>query len=278
MTGGAVDYITSHRTPVIGNEGGWYDSPMFFPQMATAEAMALSTMGSIARQVIPHGHKKLATAMCAEVQGCANYDRIFAEHARAMGFDHVYRGRPSLVQPDYTAECLSARNAGADVMVMLLDTNSLSRMSGSCVRQGYRPVVATNATLVADHLKDDDNLAGLVTGSMVFSWFQSGSPAVDEYRQALRDHGSGMVSGVGSAMGWTVGKLLEKAAADLSEPPTSQAILDGLWSIKNDTLGGLTAPLTFTKDKPGAAPACSFDLVIQKGAWVTPDRFELHCL
>jgi hypothetical protein len=74
------------------------------------------------------------------------------------------------------------------------------------------------------------------------------------------------------------GKLFEKAAAGLPEPPTSEAILRGLWGIRSETLGGLTQPLTFTEGKPSPQdPSCGWDIVIEKRVWRSPDAFQVHC-
>ncbi|MCA1843058.1 MAG: hypothetical protein LC792_07670, partial [Actinobacteria bacterium] len=77
--------------------------------------------------------------------------------------------------------------------------------------------------------------------------------------------------------GWTAGKLLEKAATRLVEPPTTEAILTGLWSVKEDTLGGLTYPLTYVKDRPMARRSCWFNMAIKNGTWVSPDNYRLNC-
>ena len=59
---------------------------------------------------------------------------------------------------------------------------------------------------------------------------------------------------------------------------TGFAILAGLWSLRGDTLGGLTGPLTFVEGQPAKSPACWFHLTIQDSVWTTPDGFQLHCL
>jgi branched-chain amino acid transport system substrate-binding protein len=82
---------------------------------------------------------------------------------------------------------------------------------------------------------------------------------------------------MGPALGWTAGALLEKAGTALGEPPTSEALLAGLWSIKEDTLGGITSPLTFVKNQPPSPKACWFNFELRQRTWVSPDKFTLHC-
>jgi branched-chain amino acid transport system substrate-binding protein len=280
LTGqGSVDYINSKGVPVIGTSGGtvWsYSSPMYFPQASDGDPFLLMGLAALADQV--KDKKKLATVTCAEATACGDADRLFAENAKKFGYNHVYRARASIAQPDYTAECLAARNAGADVYMVVLDGNSVSRFAAACARQAYKPQFSTIVTIVLDRFKDDPNLGSIAASSHVFPYFQTGTPATDEFQAAFKAYGGGLSNGVGVAAGWTAGKLLEKAAARLPEPPTTQAILAGLWSIKNDNLGGLTYPLTFTEGKPATPRGCWFNTAVKDGKWISPDGYRLRCL
>lgn len=273
-------YITAKRIPVIGSETGseyFYRSPMYFPQASHGLETFGAALQAAAQQAVPAGKVKLATLACVETQVCADGERVWAAEAQAVGFQLVSRSRPSLTQPDFTAECLAARNAGAQVVMVGLDTASIGRVAASCARQGYRPVYATLSALIADRMKTDANLDGMVGSSNVFPYFQSGTPASDEYQQAMRDYGPHVEPGAAPATGWVSAKLFEKAAAHLPEPPTADAVLAGLWTLRDDTLGGLTQPLTFVKDQPAKRLRCWFTLTIHNGAWVSPDLYQQHC-
>lgn len=280
ITGGpSVEYINSKRVPVIGTDGGenWpFTSPMYFPSSSTGDALYGTFLPSLAQVVIPEGKKKLGTVVC-ELSTCQEIEKVLLRDAKPVGFDHAYRGQASVAQPDYTAECLAARNAGVDVMFLILDTNSITRFVASCTRQGYRPRYGAATALVADRFKDDPNFEGFVAGTPVFPYFQTSTPASNEFQQARAAYGKGMALHIGLGVGWTSGKLLERAAASLPEPPTSQALLEGLWSIRNDTLGGITMPLTFTRDKPPVPLSCWFLIQVRKGEWTTPNGFKQQC-
>jgi branched-chain amino acid transport system substrate-binding protein len=281
LTGqGSVDYVTKKRIPVIGTDTAtpWaYASPMYFPQTSVGDAATFGVFAGIADQLVPAGKTKLATIACVEAQFCADADRLFAATGHDLGFEGVYRARSSLAQPDFTAECLSARNAGAQVFLVFLDSASLTRVAAACARQGFRPTYATASGLVADRLKDDPNLDGMVAGTNVFPSFQSGTPATDEYQRAMRTFGEGTALGEGPPLGWAAGKILERAGANLGEPPTSAALLQGLWSIKDETLGGLVAPVTFIADQPVTPRPCWFTIVVARRAFTSPDGFRQRC-
>ena len=277
----SVDYVTSKRVPVIGSEGGsawFYESPMFFPTFSSADYMYAGTINGVAQQLVPAGIKKFGTVVCAEpIQACVDADRVWASQAAGLGIELVYRGKASLAQPDFTAECLNARNSGAEAVLLAMDSSSVQRLAASCTRQGFRPRYAVMAGIVLDRFKDDRNLDAMAASSPVFPYFQSGTPATDEFQAALRTVGKGLPPGIGLASGWVTGKVFEAAIAHLPEPPTSAAVLAGLWTIKNNDLGGLTQPLTFVENSTAPPMTCWFNLAINSGAWRSFDNYKLNC-
>jgi branched-chain amino acid transport system substrate-binding protein len=55
---------------------------------------------------------------------------------------------------------------------------------------------------------------------------------------------------------WSGLQLLAKASANLPDAPTKDDVLNGLYSLKDETLDGLLAPVTFTKGQPAAPRDC----------------------
>lgn len=278
---GSMAYVESKQIPVIGTETGspWvYQSAMYFPQAPSGDALVLSVLFGLAQRLVPLGKTKLGTVSCAEAQSCRDFGRIFAENAAEVGFQPVYRGQSSLTQPDFTAECIQARNAGVEVFHVAMDTNSVGRVAASCARQGYRPIYNVPASPLADRFKDDPNFDGMIGIMHHFPYFQRGTPATDEYQAAMATYGQSITPGVAAATGWVAAKLFERAAANLPESPSSADVLRGLWSIKDDTLGGLTKPLTFVEGKPAAqSPACWFTTELKNKVWKSLDGFRMSC-
>jgi branched-chain amino acid transport system substrate-binding protein len=250
---------------------------MYFPQASTSKDLYRTFSASVGAWVAATGRKKVGTLNCVESEECTRVEEVFAADAKVFGYEHVYKAKASLAQPDYTAECLAARNAGVEFFFVNLVQTGTRRVAAACARQGYNPPMGTSAPGQADSQKDDPDLDGLLVASHVFPYFQSGTPATDEFQAAMRTYGNGAQAGVGPAMGWVAGKVLEKAGAMLPEPPTSAGILAGLWSLKNDTLGGLTMPLTFIENKPPPHQSCWWDMHIANGKWVSPDQYKMHC-
>jgi branched-chain amino acid transport system substrate-binding protein len=274
-------YINSKGVPVIGSEGSadyFYDFPMFFPQQSHGGGFFYGVVPALASQAVAQNKKRLGTVVCVEAQRCADGANVWAKYAAENGLELVYQARISLAQPEFSAVCLAARNANVQSMIFMADQNTLGRLSSSCARQGYFPLFGIPSAVSDASQADNPNLAGMAANTSLFPYFQSNTPATQEFQEAIRIvGGKGFPIGNGAPMGWVAGKLLEKAGAQLSEPPTAQSLLKGLWSIKNDTLGGLTLPLTFAENQLPVRKACWFTTVIVDGKWTSPNGFRLDC-
>jgi len=121
------------------------------------------------------------------------------------------------------------------------------------------------------------DLDALTVNANGFPYFICGDPATTEFCDAQRKYGPVQVYGIGNSIGWTAGKAFEFAAQHVSDNPTSAEILNGLWSFKNETLGGLTHPLTFTKGQNAPRMPCWWQLILDKGKWTAPNGMKVAC-
>jgi len=276
----SVQYLTQKRVPVVGSElgGQWfYTSPMFFPQTSSGLALTYVNIAGIAGYLVPKGKTKVATLTCEEAQFCTDANRIWPQQAPSVGFQVVSQGRASLAQPDFTSECLSAKNAGAQVLLMAMDTNSVGRVASSCARVDFHPVLSFATTVTVDRMKSDPNLDGTVLSLPLAPWFQNNVPDVAQYRDTMARFSPGNTPTASGENGWAAAKLFEQAETRASDPTTSAGILDGLWSIKNETLGGLIPSTTFTKDQDAPQVKCWTVVVITGGQFTAPEGGQMHC-
>src|SRR5205823_1536871 len=144
-------------------------------------------------------------------------------------------------QPDYTAECLNARSAGAEVFVPVIDGNSINRLAQSCARQDYKPKFFISAP-VDPPVPELEGAIGLVPS---FPWFaKDESPAAREFADAMQKYPPGARNSF-TSFGWASGKLLEAGAAKVDDVPPTAGLLTALWAMRGQTLGGLAPALTF---------------------------------
>jgi ABC-type branched-subunit amino acid transport system substrate-binding protein len=275
-----VQYLESVGVPAIGSEGGsgwFYDSPMYFPQMTSGPALLEATLRVAAPELVGSGATRLGTISCQEAQFCTDADRMWnGGLASEVGLQPVFRRSASLAQPSFISECLAAENAGVQVFAVAMDVNSVTRLAKDCAGQGFRPIYLYALSTLTLNQKDDPNLAGAHVVLPLAPWFLD-TPALEEFRGALEQFAPGLKATTVSLEGWTTGKLLEAAGVALPAEPTSQDLLDGLWALQGDTLGGLTGGLTFNQGAPAPPVVCGSLVTIAPGAFESPTGTELRC-
>ena len=281
LAGGDLSYVSQKRVPIIGHEAGTeeaYGNAMVFTPYPSGLTYAYGLIAGFAQAVVPQGKTKLATVACSDVKLCDLFDRTWnGPAAKELGFENVYRARPSLTQPDYTAECLSARQKGAQVILGAIDNNSYLRLANACARQNYKPVIGVADQLALPSVAADPAMDGNVVITKVAPWPDTAVPGTAELHQAFAQVASGVQVNGAHAGGWVTAKTFEAAARNLPDPPTSADVLDGLWAIDGDTLGGMTFPLTFAKDQPSPRRACWGLALIQDRKFVPPANGKLKC-
>jgi branched-chain amino acid transport system substrate-binding protein len=127
-------------------------------------------------------------------------------------------------------------------------------------------------------LVSDSALNGLLAGQTDFPWIDSYTPAQATYQQAVKAYDPGLAGSATTAAEWTAGMLAVAADKDLGATPTSAQFLQGLWSIKNDNLGGLAPPLTFNQNAAATPSNCYFLMGIQNGQFVDLDNGNTQCV
>ena len=282
-----ASFAQSHSVPVVGSEEGgpaWYQNPYMFP---TSPDQRAGLWGAV-RIAKNAGATKVATIVCVESPAvCSSTDQLFTQYAQEDGVQVVYHGQVSLTQPDYTADCLQTRSSGAQLVFMALDDNSVIRFTQSCARQGYNPIWMTG--IGDDSMAKFPQLDGMLSAIGTFPWtLHSGSPGLVEYYRALQQYAPTLLSNgfTTQSWGWTSAKVLQEAitlgTAHLkpSDKVTSQNILTGLWSMRNDTVDGLLPgqlARTYIQGKPTDTVYCAFEMKVAGGQWTAPQGLTPIC-
>jgi branched-chain amino acid transport system substrate-binding protein len=261
-----LPYLEQQRIPMIGSSNGSEaadHSPMVFNPQTGAD---LGTAWSYPLALTSQSDKRnVAVLYCSEASTCVNQYNGVKRIAPEAGMRIVYAGQMSIAQPDYTAQMLAARNAGADVVMCICDPPTQIRMIRSAHRQEWRPVFSATYSMDQEQIKaGGDDVEGLLASATTVPY--STSPKMKAYLDAVsRFVPGGAVGGVGAAA-WVQGKLLERIASFVSaEPPTRQAILQGLASLERETLGGLVPPITFPVGDRDRVNLCVVPLRFERG-------------
>ena len=259
----SIDYLNQKRVPVIGDSGAaqwYYESPMFFPQFTTGRPYVEAMIRAAAAETVPQGKKKLAILNCQEAQFCVDADKLWPELAPKLGYELVFRRQTSLAQPDYTAECLAAKNAGAEVFGLAMDGNAIGRVASACGRSGFKPIYFIHHSTLLKEQASDPNTAGILVPIPARAYFDKTNAKVARYQQALARYAPGEEIRQNSFAGWVAAEAFELAANRAPDPITSAGILEGLWTFNGETLDNITLPLVYPREGKTPQKICWYTL------------------
>jgi branched-chain amino acid transport system substrate-binding protein len=264
-------YLNQVHVPLIGGDG-LYDTlvqqtPMVFPAGSPFATMT----NSLATHLAGAGFKKIALFYCVEVVICSIFDQNLRSQVPAAGSTLVAEGSVSLTQPSFTSQCATAKQAGADEIIAGVEAASVIRFADSCKNSlGYTPQFSNLSIAANQEMANDPNLEGLIVPLGTFPWSDNSTPGAQLYHKLVAQYGPAIAQNASDASVWASGMLAVAASRNLGPVPTSAQFVEGLYTIKNETLGGLIPPTTFTPTARTVAP-CAFLEQIIHGKFVPPN-------
>jgi branched-chain amino acid transport system substrate-binding protein len=250
-------------------------SPMNFSPQTSETGLAWEHLAPL---LTYSDKRKAALLYCREVSLCSDLEQKISKFAGQSGVEIVYKGQVSLAQPDYTAEVLQAKNAGAESVIMVMDNASVIRALRSAHRQNYHPLVSVQrASYDERFLRDGGAEAdGVFTAATVVPF--NTSPALADFRAAAARFLPGAPLSTQHAEAWATGKMLELMARSFPADVTAQDFLDAVYGLHNETVGGLFPPLTFARDAGhGGTNQCVIPVKIEGGKFLPASNDQWVC-
>jgi branched-chain amino acid transport system substrate-binding protein len=179
----------------------------------------------------------------------------------------------SLSAPDYTAPCLTMKQAGVDVLFVQANPSGLPKILEQCASQQYRPMVAEIFGSISNGSLKQPIMNGVHFWSPQANFQDETIPGVKKFADAMQKYaGSAWTNdqfGPTYTNTWASLEMYKAAAEAGKLGPGSDyaAVLSGLYALKDETLDGLTAPQTYQKGK-FINPNCYFDSTIENGKFV----------
>ncbi|HEX9684051.1 MAG TPA: ABC transporter substrate-binding protein [Acidimicrobiales bacterium] len=280
LTGSAsVDYLNQQGVVTIGGQGtdAWFStSAVHFSVTAVGADLNYLYAAAIKRFADSEGLNNYGVIYCVESASCSEFADSTSRFAEELGMNVVYKQGASIAQPDFTSECLSARNQGVEVLNVGLDGNSLRRLAGACARQSFRPNYFQPSEGLENNMLGDPNLDGTITGSPIFPVTLGGTPAADRIRAEIDRYIGDVDNLLLVAQAWISAMALERALRDVVGDVDRSDVLTGLRTISNEDFGGLTAPITYTEANKNP-PICYWVVAIVDGEMTRPDGLERQC-
>jgi branched-chain amino acid transport system substrate-binding protein len=262
--------------PIIGGDGaspGWFESTVTFPVASPAPTQIAKGL----RYLIDGGADKLGIEYCLEVSSVCKYlnDAVMET---PEGKNVVQNDQVSLVAPSYTSQCIRLKQKGVSGVVLLMDSAGASRFAENCATQGYTPKYSILSLDATSDLPKAAILDGAIVPGATFPPTAQGVPAIADFRAGMLQYAPGIgYSGLASAS-WAAAQVMLKASKFLDKVnPQRSQLFEGLWTVKNDTFGGLTVPLTFNKNAPATKSTCVFIWGLKDGAFTAPREAKVVC-
>ncbi len=276
---GWASYAQSHNVPVVGmvtSSTPMYTNPDFFPEGETQDSVNTAEVYAAKKM----GGSKLAFLYCAEAAVCAEGVPPLKAAGAKLGVPLVYDTAITYDAPNYTAQCLAAKQAGADVIWIAQGEAATLAAGDSCQKQGYTPIELDNSSgITAAALSAPAFNNHLISVQPDLPFSVTSIPAAKTMYAALKKYDPSSLNGTNInsdvQQAWTTGVMIQ-TAAQMGGATTSAGIKDGLYKFNSETLGGLTPPLTFAKGQ-GHKVDCWFYLRVQGGKFTTPYGLKSTC-
>lgn len=272
-----AQYAASSGVPVVGGNSidlAFATNPDFFATGANVFAVIYNSLVDAKAN-----GKTLAFLYCAEAPICAQAVGPEKSLGSTIGVSVPLALKVSASATDYTAICQQLKASNVSSYVMALDVTTTFRVASSCAQQGVKAKIVATGSTITQGYTTHPAFDGSRIASAEFPFFDDSTPATKEYQDAISKYAPnlGDLNGDLAASAWVGGKLFEKAvAAAGTDTITPATVKQGLYNLKNETLGGLIAPVTYTQGQPTPVD-CGFSYMLQNGKFSTPNGLTPVC-
>lgn len=245
-----ASYIAGTGVPVIGGlpiNIPFVTNPDFFPAGSNIFALIYGTLIEAKK-----AGDKFGYLYCAESPQCASSVPLVQGLGQALGLKVPVAVKVSGSAPDYTAVCQQLKDSGVQSYQVGSGSAVIVRIAAACKKAGVTAKPLNNDGTATLSWTKEPALDGAVLAEAVFPFSSTEGAGPAAYQALLAKYlpDLGDQNGPNAAYSYTAGVLFSFAAKAAGDTVTSASLKTALYAMKNDTLGGLTPPLTFVKDKP----------------------------
>ncbi|HEY2331324.1 MAG TPA: ABC transporter substrate-binding protein [Acidimicrobiales bacterium] len=246
-------YLKAQKVPYIG--GPIYSlDPITNPMVYSATTTVISNVWGEIYAADQKGIKTLASLLCSNSTVCQGARPLVISASKDLGIQVVFDGVADSTASSYTPQCLAMKQSGAEAVLPFVNNQLLAN---DCARQGYKPTyVTSNTAITLDQIKATPAFEGTVGPLPVFPWFQE-YPATKAFFDGMKQYAPQYVAGgskyntenITTSDTWVSGeifkKAVENAAVAAGTAVTTPDVIKGLSMFKDETLGGMSPPLTY---------------------------------
>lgn len=262
--------VSAANIPVVGGSFGtepFYTDPNFYPAGQTTDSIAYS----IASTAKLAGAKNIGVLYCSESPQCQATVPLVKNAGKKLGVPVTYSAAISLSQPNYTAQCVAAKQAHVEAIFIAQTSPAFYRLGPDCTRQNYSPIFIGEGQ---QFTMKEASTAGMSDKLWLpftnIPYFVTDNPGIQKMNAAEDKYYPGMRKPDAynelPAQTWAGLTLIETALSNAAptKAVTASDVKSGLNSITNETLDGMAPPLTFTAGKPHSV-SCWVTARVQNG-------------
>ncbi len=277
-------YASQKDVPIVGGDAQstlqLTDSDLY-PAGETIDGFFV-TYAYAAKKV---GADTIGNLYCAESPSCAQAVSLLRSTAKALNLTVGYVTQISASQPSYTADCLAAKQAGVNGLLVGEAVATVQVVAQQCSAQGYFPWYIEGDGAIAKSFTTAPGLSQHFIGfEQDVPFFLNDTSGTKLMNSSIQKYAPSVLSspnyGEQETQMWVSGLLFQEAAnkanAGKNGPITSAEIISGLHMISNDTLGGMAPPLTFKANQPNPVH-CWFYVGIQNNKFTAPNGATPTC-
>lgn len=266
-------YVAGKGVPVVGTfsfEQPFAQNPRFFPTGAQLVPMLFGALQEAKTQ----GKSEIGIIACTETPLCAQIPPLMKGLAGIVGgLDVVYDAKISQSQPNFTAQCLAAKGKGVDGMFVFDPAPIVVRVAEGCAQQGFTPTQFNVSGTTGPVFTKSKAMEGVTVTQSNPVLADTTAPGNAEFRAAFDKYVPGgsksdqsneeniqMFSGLNALK-------LALERGKVTPTSTSADVLKGLYTFKQETVGGQTPPLTYVKGAPTFV-GCWFTTQVKDGKFI----------
>jgi branched-chain amino acid transport system substrate-binding protein len=267
-------YMRAKNVAMLGDgvDPGWFTSPVAHTVVTPAADQIVKGLQTF----VDAGQTKIGMLYCLEIAQLCGYlhDQTMKS---AVGKYVVQSYQVSLVAPSYTSQCLRMKEAGIEVVYLLMESAGSARAAKDCAAQGFHPKLELLSLAATTDLPGIAALDGTLIPSGTVSPAATGVPGLARYREVLKTYAPNLGDSGISVYAFASAEMLGVIGKNIPDNPTPADLIEGMGAVKNETLGGLTVPLTYLKGKGVSVKPCAFIWGTANGRYTAPRGSKPVC-
>ncbi len=278
-----ADYVKQAGVPVVGMDTSaspYYTNSDFYPEGQTEDSLFAGIIDAVKQA----GATKFALIYCAEAVQCQEGIAPLQAAAKGAGLSVVATEEVSASAPNYTAQCLAAKQAGAQVLFTADAQTVDEKVIQDCYAQGYKPKVVIDGEILLPSLTTTPAINQATYFTVPNLPYFAKNAQITAMNNALKKYAPKVLKDVNYGElpmeTWVAGKMFQAAAVaghlGANGPATSAQLVKGLDTLNGNTLGGLAPALTFTAGQPHPVD-CWYYALLKNGKYSTPYGLKPTC-